>query len=68
MHPHSSIQAAAVGPVKKWLRVPDAIDYSNMGRSILYKEIKNGRIKSVKIKGIRMVNVASIDQFIESFA
>jgi hypothetical protein len=52
---------ATAGPVKKWLRVSDAIDYSNLGKSTLYKALNDGRIKSVKVKGIRMASVESIE-------
>jgi hypothetical protein len=44
-----------------------------MGRSLIYKYIKAGRIRSVclrerdKVRGIRLINSKSLDDFIESF-
>ena len=58
----------------KWLRVPDACRASGIGRSLLYRHLKAGRIKSValrdtnKVRGIRLVNVQSLNAFIEGFA
>jgi Helix-turn-helix domain len=69
MKPGPTIIQTTSGPVaKKYLTVPDAVNYSNISRTSLYKEINDGRIKSVKVKGIRMVSIESLDQFIESFA
>jgi hypothetical protein len=57
-----------------WLRIPDAVRVSGVGRSSLYKFIRTGQIKSVvlrdrnKVRGIRLVNAASLDSFIEGHA
>ncbi len=58
----------------EWLRVPDAIRTSGIGRSSLYSLIKEGKVRSVcirnrnSIRGIRLINSDSLSKFIESFA
>jgi hypothetical protein len=53
-------------------RVPAACRYSGLSRSILYRLIGEGKIKSValrdkgKLRGIRLVAADSIDRFLES--
>jgi hypothetical protein len=57
----------------EWLRVPDAVRLSGIGRSHLYQLIERGRIRSVclrerqKVRGIRLVNVSSLHHYIASF-
>ena len=57
----------------QWLRIPDACAVSGIGRSLLYRHLASGRIKSVclrernKVRGIRLVNAESLFAFIESF-
>jgi hypothetical protein len=68
--------SAGVSPSLKrsWLRIPAAIHVSGIPRSSLYELIKAGKIKSAcirkrnSIRGIRLVNVDSLEAFIESFA
>jgi hypothetical protein len=56
-----------------WFRIPDACAVSGIGRSLLYRHLSDGRIKSVclrdrnKVRGIRLVNADSLFAFIESF-
>jgi hypothetical protein len=56
-----------------WFRIPDACAVSGIGRSLLYRHLTDGRIKSVclrdrnKVRGIRLVNADSLFAFIESF-
>ena len=58
----------------EWLRIPDAVRYSGIGRSSLYTLIGDQKIKSVSIrkrgaiKGIRLVSVDSIDAYLDSLA
>lgn len=65
----------AVIPVRaEWLRVPDAIRASGIGRSLLYELIRERKIKSVCLRkrnaqrGIRLINADSLSTFIESAA
>ena len=68
----TAVQCGAVKP--EWLRIPDAIRFSGLGRSSLYELMKKGKVKSVClrkrncIRGIRLVNAESLNAFIESFA
>ena len=63
---------AALRP--EWLRIPDAVRYSGIGRSSLYTLISDGKIKSVSIrkrdtvKGIRLISVDSIDEYLSGLA
>jgi helix-turn-helix protein len=56
----------------KWLRMPAACRYSGLSRSILYRLINDGRIKSVcvrdrnKLRGVRLIAAESIDRYLES--
>jgi hypothetical protein len=56
----------------RWLRVPAACRYSGLSRSLLYRLIGEGKIKSValrdrnKLRGIRLIAAESIDRFLES--
>jgi hypothetical protein len=56
-----------------WFRIPDACAVSGIGRSLLYRHLADGSIKSVclrdrnKVRGIRLVNADSLFAFIESF-
>jgi hypothetical protein len=68
-------QPKAVIPVRaEWLRVPDAMHASGIGRSLLYELIRERKIKSVCLRkrnaqrGIRLINADSLNSFIESAA
>jgi hypothetical protein len=66
----------ACAPMMKpeWLRIPDAIRVSGIGRSTLYQLISSGSIKSVLIRkrgcqrGIRLISADSLRAYIQSFA
>ena len=66
----SEIAKTTVPP--KWLRIPVACRYSGLSRSILYRLLNEGLIKSVcvrdknKIRGIRLIAIESIDAFLSS--
>ena len=58
-----------------YLRIPDAIKYSGIGRSTLYTLMTEGRVKSVALKthkdnvrGLRLISRASLDSFLGSLA
>jgi Helix-turn-helix domain len=64
----------ACSPIKpEWLRLPDAIRMSGLGRSTLYNLIGSGSIKSVVLRkrgnarGRRLINSDSLLKYIESF-
>ena len=64
-------KAAPLQP--RWLRVADAVRVSGIGRSLIYQHIKARHIRSIclrerdKVRGIRLINAKSLDDFIESF-
>jgi len=57
----------------EWVRIPDAMKFSGIGRSRLYELIESGKIRSVclrkreKLRGIRLVSIRSLRDFIDSF-
>jgi hypothetical protein len=62
-------------PIKpEWLRLPDAIRVSGIGRSSLYALLSSGRLKSAVVRkrgcqrGIRLISADSLRAYIESFA
>jgi hypothetical protein len=67
-----AVQCGAVKP--EWLRIPDAIRFSGLGRSSLYELIREGKIKSVclrkrnNIRGVRLISADSLSSLIESAA
>ena len=67
-------EIAKTAPLQpRWLRVVDAVRVSGIGRSLIYQHIKAGHIRSIclrerdKVRGIRLINVKSLDDFIASF-
>ena len=58
----------------EWLRLPDAILVSGIGRSTLYQLLSSGAVKSALIRkrgcqrGIRLISADSLRGYIESFA
>ena len=61
------------GPVTlnpRWLRVPAAVKYSGVSRSLLYKLLAEGKIRSIclrankqTLRGVRLIDRESIDRF-----
>jgi hypothetical protein len=57
----------------EWVRVPDAMRFCGIGRSRLYELIEKRKIRSVclrksdKLRGIRLVSIPSLRDFISSF-
>ncbi len=69
-----SSQVHGIMAKPEWLRIPDAIRLFGIGRSSLYELIGEGKIRSASIKkrgnirGVRLISVASLEAFLESFA
>jgi len=64
---------ASVARLKpEWVRVPDAVHYCGISRSLIYELIGSGQIlsKSLRkpghIRGIRLISVASLDAFLKN--
>jgi predicted DNA-binding transcriptional regulator AlpA len=55
----------------RWLRIPDAIRYSGLSRSLLYQLIADGSLRSIcirrrgSLRGARVLSAESIDEFLE---
>jgi excisionase family DNA binding protein len=65
----------AISPARtEWVRVPDAVRATGVGRSTLYALIKSGEIRSASIRkrncvrGIRLINFDSLNAYIAKFA
>jgi hypothetical protein len=58
----------------RWLKVEAAVSYSGISRTALYRILAAGNIRSSSIRcsgasrGIRLIDRASLDAYIESFA
>jgi len=70
---HTQPDLASVAGLKpEWVRVPDAVQYCGISRSLLYELIGSGRIiskvlrKPGHIRGIRLISVSSLDTFINN--
>jgi hypothetical protein len=57
----------------KYLRVPAACAYAGFCKAKLYQFMADGQIKSISVRrrgssrGIRLISIESLDQFLESF-
>lgn len=49
----------------RWLRIPQAVEYSGLGRTTIYQLMGQRKIKSRTIGTIRVVDRESIDSFME---
>ncbi len=58
----------------RWLKVDAAVNYSGISRAVLYRILAEGKIRSSSLRargasrGIRLIDRASLDAYIESFA
>jgi excisionase family DNA binding protein len=46
-------------------RIDDAVEVSGIGRSTLFEHIRHGRLKSVKIGGLRLIPDAALREFLQ---
>jgi excisionase family DNA binding protein len=49
----------------EWLRYPDAERYSGLGRSTLWKLVKDGHIRAARVGKAVRLSRQSIDQYME---
>jgi excisionase family DNA binding protein len=49
---------------RRALRVPEAIEYSGLGRTSIYDAIRDGIVESTKIGARRLIMRASLDRLI----
>jgi hypothetical protein len=64
----------ACSPMKpEWLRIPDAVRLSGLGRSTIYNLLGSGCLKTVVVRkrgcqrGIRLISADSLSAYIQSF-
>jgi excisionase family DNA binding protein len=57
---------AVRGPVreKQLYRVAEAMDLLSMGRSVIYEQIRSGRLRSVKQGRIRLIPTSAIIEYV----
>jgi excisionase family DNA binding protein len=46
-------------------RIDDAVEVSGIGRPTLFEHIRHGRLKSVKIGGLRLIPDAALREFLQ---
>jgi hypothetical protein len=77
MHERTAGAITAAEPVQpgaEWLRINDVRAVFGLARTTVYNLIDEGKVKSVCLcregasKGVRLVSVASLRAYIESFA
>ncbi len=49
----------------EWLRYPEAERYSGLGRSTLWKLVKDNRIRAAKVGKAVRINRHSLDEYME---
>jgi excisionase family DNA binding protein len=49
----------------EWLRYPEAERYSGLGRSTLWKLVKDDRIRAAKVGKAVRINRRSLDEYME---
>jgi excisionase family DNA binding protein len=52
----------------EWLRYPEAERYSGLGRSTLWKLVKDGRVDAAKVGKAVRINRHSLDEYMEGQA
>ncbi len=55
-------EGGVLRPVR-W-RVPEAISLLNVGRSVIYEQIRSGRLRTVKVGRTRLVPDAAIEAYV----
>ena len=53
--------------MKGWLRIKEAPEYCGVSEGTLRMWIKDKGLKSSKVRGIVLINVADLDRFIEKY-
>ena len=46
--------------------VPEAMEQMRVGRTLMYRLIRTGALKSVKVGGARRIPATALDEFIQS--
>jgi excisionase family DNA binding protein len=48
----------------RWLKIPAAVAYSGISRSVMYELLNAGKIRSHRIGAARVIDRESLDEFI----
>ena len=51
---------------KQWLTPEEAVDYSGIGRTRLYRYLTSGELRSAKLGRTRHINRQDLDAFMEA--
>jgi len=51
----------------KLLTIPQVVEHTQRGRSSIYKDIASGRLKSIKVGGLRRVRRGELERYIAEF-
>ena len=68
------IHAGTVNLEPRWSKVDAAVTYSGISRAVFYRILAQGKIRSSSLRspgalrGIRLIDRASLEAYIESFA
>jgi excisionase family DNA binding protein len=57
-------QSAATTPTQQLYRVPDAMRLLSLSRSVIYEQIRTGRLKSVTQGRTRLIPASAIAEYI----
>ncbi len=49
---------------KRLLRITDAMEALSMSRSVIFEQLRNGRLRSVKQGRTRLIPAAAIDEYV----
>jgi len=63
---NSAATITSPAALPRWLKVAAAVDYSAIGRSVLYELLNAGKVKSHRVGSARLVDRESLDSFISS--
>lgn len=67
-HHTFAAESSAIIPhlVPRWMKPAAAAFYSGLGRSLIYQFMGAGKIKSHRVRGVRLIDRESLDTFIAS--
>ena len=51
---------------KRYLKIPEAVEYSGRSRSVLYEAHKRGELTFTKFGGATRIELADLDAFLDS--
>lgn len=61
----SDQQAHTTGPSRRLYRVPEAMAQLSMSRTVIYEQIRSGRLRSVRQGRSRLIPAQAIAEYVE---